>query len=64
MAHFLLGFVHREIKPDNMYFTKSRHIKLGRFELAATVPSKDDLLLDTVGTPDYIAAEIFYQKRI
>ncbi|EGR33665.1 protein kinase domain protein [Ichthyophthirius multifiliis] len=55
-----MNYIHRDIKPDNILLTKNGHIKLSDFGLCKQTNRKR--LFSTVGTPDYIAPEVFGQE--
>ncbi|KAI1903347.1 hypothetical protein AGOR_G00026260 [Albula goreensis] len=54
-----LGYVHRDIKPDNILLTSEGHVRLGDF--GSCLRLQEDGMVHSslaVGTPDYLSPEI------
>ncbi|KAM8847516.1 rho-associated protein kinase 2-like isoform 3-T3 [Synchiropus picturatus] len=59
-----MGFIHRDVKPDNMLLDQHGHLKLADFGTCMKMDPKSGMVhCDTaVGTPDYISPEVLQSQ--
>ncbi|CAI4222489.1 unnamed protein product [Auanema sp. JU1783] len=58
-----MGYIHRDVKPDNMLISKSGHIKLADFGTCVRMNKNGVVKCSTaVGTPDYISPEVLQKQ--
>uniref|UniRef100_A0A3P9NJ99 non-specific serine/threonine protein kinase n=1 Tax=Poecilia reticulata TaxID=8081 RepID=A0A3P9NJ99_POERE len=58
-----MGFIHRDIKPDNMLLDQHGHLKLADFGTCMRMNSSGMVhCVTAVGTPDYISPEVLQSQ--
>ncbi|KAL7546362.1 hypothetical protein ACHAWF_014251, partial [Thalassiosira exigua] len=54
--------IHRDLKPRNLFLSRSMNVKIGDFGLACRVDSTDKSRNTICGTPNYVAPEVIEGK--
>jgi len=63
LAHiYSMGYMHRDVKPENILLTATRRFVLGDFGSAVQIP-EGQLSRQCFGTPGYLALEVFKQTH-
>lgn len=59
------GYIHRDLKPDNIFFDANHEIKIGDFGFSRKYDKKNEVIMTfDVGTPVYNAPEIFMPENL
>ncbi|CAI9564348.1 unnamed protein product [Staurois parvus] len=57
-----LQIVHRDLKPENILLDNAGHVKIADFGLSAMCVNECYRVTSWVGTPGYMAPEVYYQS--
>jgi len=57
------NIIHRDVKPQNLFVTKSGSLQLGDFGVAKALASSTDCAHAHVGTPYYLSPEVWQGKE-
>ena len=53
------GLIHRDVKAENIFFTRRDHVLLGDFGFATRLEKADQHLTTFCGSPPYAAPELY-----
>ncbi|ESO88881.1 hypothetical protein LOTGIDRAFT_219034 [Lottia gigantea] len=56
------NILHRDLKTQNIFLTKSKIIKVGDLGIARVLDSSNDMATTLIGTPYYMSPELFSNK--
>ncbi len=56
------NIIHRDIKPDNIFVSDMGDFKLGDFGIARTMEHSNLSMSSRIGTPNYMAPEVYFSK--
>ncbi|GFQ96025.1 hypothetical protein TNCT_390221 [Trichonephila clavata] len=56
------NILHRDLKSQNIFLTRHKHIKVGDFGIARMLQSPEELAKTAIGTPYYLSPEIYQRK--
>lgn len=54
--------LHRDLKTQNIFLTKTNIIKVGDLGIAKVLESQNDMASTLIGTPYYMSPELFSNK--
>ncbi|XP_050413695.1 serine/threonine-protein kinase Nek4 isoform X2 [Patella vulgata] len=57
------NILHRDLKTQNIFLTKSKIIKIGDLGIARVLESANDMASTLIGTPYYMSPELFANKH-
>ena len=56
------NILHRDLKTQNIFLTKSKIIKVGDLGIARVLEGNNDMATTLIGTPYYMSPELFSNR--
>lgn len=56
------NILHRDLKTQNIFLTKSKIIKVGDLGIARVLEGSNDMATTLIGTPYYMSPELFSNR--